>query len=253
MKSNKISYFPFFIVLSIFQACVSHTRPLSIENNYTTQSFPIEDSLFPKASIDFTPFEVAPAYCYKQEFQIKDTFSLLEKHRVGVTDYNLFIHHTDFFVNLENTEENHFHFPLVGARVLSKFGPRNGRQHKGIDLKINRRDTVKAVFDGIVRLAIWMQGYGNVIVVRHYNGLETVYAHNSKHFVRSGDHVKAGTPISLTGATGRATTDHLHFEIRVNGIPINPQHVIDFETQSLLPKRLVFSLDKKGKLKIETV
>ena len=253
MKFDKTIYILFFSILIVVTSCSPRVYTASMEQPPAALVFPISDTLFPKAAIDFTPFEIAPAYCYKQKFQIKDTFSLLERQRVGVTDYNLFIHHTDLFVDLKNTEENNFHFPLVGARVLSKFGPRSGRQHKGIDLKINRRDTVKAAFDGIVRLALWMRGFGNVIVVRHYNGLETVYAHNSKHFVRSGDRVKAGTPISLTGATGRATTDHLHFEIRVNGIPINPQHVIDFETQSLQPKHLVFSLDKKGRIKVETV
>ena len=156
-------------------------------------------------------------------------------------------------MDLCNIEEGTFYFPLQGARVLSRFGPRNGRKHCGIDLKINQQDTVRAAFDGIVRMAAWGRGYGNVIVIRHYNGMETVYAHNTKHFVHSGDRIKAGTPISITGETGRATTDHLHFEVRVNGIPMDPQLLIDFESQTLLDQRLVFSLDEKGKIKIENI
>ena len=223
MKFEKAIYILIFSILAITYSCSTRIHTMYTGQNTPVTLLTMNDTLFPKATIDFTHFEPTPSNCYKEKFQIKDTFSLLEKQRVGITDYNLFVQYTDIFVNLENTGKDYFHFPMAGARVLSKFGPRSGRQHKGIDLKINRRDTVKSAFDGIVRLARWMHGYGNVIVVRHYNGFETVYAHNSKHFVRSGDHVKAGTPISLTGATGRATTDHLHFEIRVNGIPINPQ------------------------------
>ena len=99
----------------------------------------------------------------------------------------------------------------------------------------------------------WSRGYGNVIVIRHYNGLETVYAHNSKHLVHSGDRVTAGMPISLTGETGRATTDHVHFEIRVNGKPVDPALVINFENQALHHKCLVFSPDEKGKIRVESV
>ena len=121
------------------------------------------------------------------------------------------------------------------------------------NLKINRRDTVLSAFDGIVRMTGWSRGYGNVVVVRHYNGLETVYAHNSKHLVRSGDHVKAGTPVSITGETGRATTDHVHFEIRVNGKTIDPALVINLNTQTLLHKRLVFTPTPKGKIQVEAV
>lgn len=134
---------------------------------------------------------------------------------VGYADDQFFVRQPELVLDLADLEEGAFVFPLPGGRVLSPYGRRNGRNHTGIDLKINRRDTVLAAFDGIVRMTGWSRGYGNVVVVRHYNGLETVYAHNSKHLVRSGDHVKAGTPVSITGETGRATTDHVHFEIRV--------------------------------------
>ena len=251
MKLNRVIGFVMSFIL--IYSCSKPLQPISQKPTLSAPISAISDSLLLETSIDFSPFEVSASSCYKPNVQIRDSFTSLEKHRVGITDYAMFIQHTDLFINFEEIEDGTFHFPLMGARVLSKFGRRSGRQHKGIDLKINRRDTVTATFDGIVRIARWIQGYGNVIVIRHYNGLETVYAHNSKHFVHSGDRVKAGTPISLTGTTGRATTDHLHFEIRVNGIPINPQLIIDFENQTLLPKHLVFSLDKKGKLKIETV
>jgi len=215
--------------------------------------FTIPDSLLQKARIDFAIYEVKPAHFYEPALEIRDSFTKLEKQMVGIADYDLFARRPELVLNLENIEEGTFTFPLPGARVLSKFGRRNGRMHTGIDLKVNRRDTVLAAFDGIVRMAGWSRGYGNVIVIRHYNGLETVYAHNTKHLVHSGDPVKAGTPVCITGETGRATTDHVHFEVRINATPIDPQLIIDFENQTLHHKCLVFSLDEKGKIKIETV
>ena len=156
-------------------------------------------------------------------------------------------------LDLKNIPEEAFVFPLPGARLLSPFGRRNGRMHTGMDLKINCQDTVVAAFDGVVRMANWSRGYGNVIVIRHYNGLETVYAHNSKHLVHSGDQITAGPPICLTGETGRATTDHVHFEIRVNGKPIYPTLLINFENQSLHRKCLVFTPEAQGNIRIEIV
>lgn len=215
--------------------------------------FSIPDSLLKASEIDFAFYKTKPAKFYEPQLELRDSFTSLEKHLVGVTDEELFARRPELIVNLENIADGAFVFPLSGARLLSSYGRRNGRMHTGIDLKINRRDTVVAAFDGIVRMAGWSRGYGNVVVVRHYNGLETVYAHNSKHLVRSGDYVNAGSPLCITGETGRATTDHLHFEIRVNGKPIDPNIIIDFNNQSLHHKCLVFSPDEKGKIKIETV
>lgn len=241
------------IVTTGFFSCSRKTTPPSLLTYTPAPIFSIPDSIFKEARLEFALHEVKPARFYEPEMEIRDSFSYLEKHMVGVADKELFTRRPELVVDLGNIKEGTFHFPLPGARVLSRFGSRNGRQHCGIDLKINQRDTVRAAFDGIVRMAGWSRGYGNVIVVRHYNGLETVYAHNTRHFVHSGDRIKAGTPISITGETGRATTDHLHFEVRVNGMPMNPQLLIDFESQTLLDQRLVFSLDEKGKIKIETI
>ncbi|MDE7374503.1 MAG: M23 family metallopeptidase [Odoribacter sp.] len=215
--------------------------------------FNIPDSLFKEARIDFALHEVKPAHFYEPTLEIRDSFTYWEKHFVSASDEDLFARRPELVVNLEDIEEGTFNFPLSGARVLSHFGRRNGRMHQGIDLKINRRDTVTAAFDGIVRMAGWSRGYGNVIVIRHYNGVETLFANNTRHLVHSGDKVKAGTPVSITGETGRATTDHLHFEVRINATPIDPRLLINFESQTLQQKRLVFSLDKQGKIKITTI
>lgn len=242
-----------FLVIAVLCAC-SRQSTIPCQLSHTpTPIFTIPDSLLTQAKIDFAFYKTKPAHFYKPEINVRDSFSYIEKCMVGASDETFFNRCQEIIIDLENLPREAFVFPLPGARLLSSFGQRNGRPHTGMDLKINCRDTVFCAFDGIVRMAGWSRGYGNVIVVRHYNGLETVYAHNSQHLVCSGDHVAAGTPISITGETGRATTDHLHFEIRINGKPINPTLLIDFTTQNLHQKCLVFSSDEKGKIRIETV
>ena len=116
------------------------------------------------------------------------------------------------------------------ARITSKYGPRRRRMHKGIDLKVLKGDTIRAAFNGKVRIkAFERRGYGNYLVVRHPNGLETVYGHLSKSLVDVNDIVRAGDPIALGGNTGRSTGSHLHFETRFLGQAINPADIIDFE------------------------
>ena len=115
-------------------------------------------------------------------------------------------------------------------KVTSKYGPRRRRMHKGIDLKVQIGDTIRAAFDGKVRIRNFeRRGYGNYLVVRHPNGLETVYGHLSKSLVDVNDIVRAGDPIALGGNTGRSTGSHLHFETRFLGQAINPADIIDFE------------------------
>jgi murein DD-endopeptidase MepM/ murein hydrolase activator NlpD len=117
-------------------------------------------------------------------------------------------------------------------RITSKFGPRRRRMHKGIDLKVYTGDTIRSVFSGRVRMVAFdRRGYGKYIVIRHPNGLETVYGHLSKHIIKENDYVKAGAPIGLGGNTGRSTGSHLHFETRFLGQAINPSEIIDFENE----------------------
>lgn len=116
------------------------------------------------------------------------------------------------------------------TRVTSKYGPRRRRMHKGIDLKVQTGDTIYAAFDGRVRIKSFeRRGYGNYLVIRHPNGLETIYGHLSRFIVNVNDYVKAGQPIGYGGNTGRSTGSHLHFETRFLGQPINPAEIIDFE------------------------
>ncbi|UOQ96051.1 M23 family metallopeptidase [Hymenobacter sp. 5317J-9] len=119
--------------------------------------------------------------------------------------------------------------PLVSTPITSGFAFRGYRWHYGMDLDLETGDSVKSVFDGVVRIQAWDGGgYGNYILVRHYNGLETVYGHLSKALVTVGTFVKAGQLIGYGGSTGRSTGSHLHFEVRYQGNPINPVLMYDF-------------------------
>ena len=241
------------IIAVIFCSCSRRTT-IPTQLSYTPPPvFNLPDSLLSDLEIDFAFYQTQPAKFYEPILELRDSFSSVEKHIVGLSHEELFARRQELVLDLKNIPEEAFVFPLPGARLLSPFGRRNGRMHTGMDLKINCQDTVVAAFDGVVRMANWSRGYGNVIVIGHYNGLETVYAHNSKHLVHSGDHITAGTPICLTGETGRATTDHVHFEIRVNGKPIDPTLMIDFENQSLHRKCLVFTPEDQGNIRIEIV
>ena len=132
----------------------------------------------------------------------------------------------------------------VKGRFLSPYGPRGKRNHSGIDIKLNLGDSVKCAFNGKVRVAKSISGYGNVVVVRHYNGLETVYAHLSKIIVKPDDMINAGEIVGLGGRTGRATTTHLHFEIRYLSKSLNPALVISPENYELVTDSLYVADNK---------
>ena len=136
-------------------------------------------------------------------------------------------------------------YPLPGAKVISPYGSRGGRSHSGTDLKTKPNDNILAAFDGEVVFSDNYHGYGNLIRIKHANGLETYYSHNSKNLVKVGDHVKAGDVIALTGRTGRATTEHLHFETRINGQSVNSARFFDHDTHQLRPN----AFSKDGSIK----
>ena len=121
--------------------------------------------------------------------------------------------------------------PTDSTYITDKFGyrPRRGRQHFGLDIRIKTGDTIRAAFDGKVRISRYeRRGYGHYLVIRHPNGLETLYGHLSKKLVAENDIVHAGDPIGLGGNTGRSTGPHLHFETRILGNAINPALMFDF-------------------------
>ncbi|MEI6865909.1 peptidoglycan DD-metalloendopeptidase family protein [Flavicella sp.] len=122
-----------------------------------------------------------------------------------------------------------FTSPILKKKVItSHFGWRNGSAHKGIDIDLHTGDKVVAMLDGKVRYVKWNNGYGNLIIIRHFNGLETVYAHLSKQLVKANDSVKKGQVIGVGGASGNAIGSHLHLEVRFQGTSLNPEYFFDF-------------------------
>lgn len=121
-----------------------------------------------------------------------------------------------------------FFFPVPNGVITSKFGPRGRkhRMHKGIDIDIETGDAIYAAFEGKVRYAMYNQSYGNCVVIRHPNGLETYYAHMEKLHVKSGDYVQAGDYLGAGGNTGHSRGSHLHFEVRFLGVAIDPFTII---------------------------
>lgn len=136
--------------------------------------------------------------------------------------------------------QSKFVMPYKG-QVISKYGPRRGRMHTGTDIRLNSGDTVRNAFDGKVRLAKRFSGYGNLVLVRHNNGLETIYGHLKTIKVKVNDSIKAGDLIGLGGRTGRATCNHLHFETRLFGQPFDSNKYIDFETFNLRSDKIYYA------------
>lgn len=138
-------------------------------------------------------------------------------------------------VLFDSLKEQRWSPPLASIKLTSEFGMRGWRWHHGVDLDLNTGDPVFASFDGVVRIRRYERGgYGNFVVLRHSNGLETLYAHLSKHLVQVGDTVSAGQPIGLGGSTGRSTGPHLHYEVRYNGYAFDPKYIYDFEQGEII-------------------
>ncbi len=168
-------------------------------------------------------FDIASILPFQQAYMIWDTATIHPYHfdLTKMTDTVTLV--------LADHKDCGFAIPVAGY-VTSEFGKRNHtRYHYGIDLKLDRGDTVVAAFDGVVRISEWSSSYGNCIVIRHYNGLETLYGHLSYRNVVPGQVVTAGQLLGLGGTTGHSTGPHLHFEVRYLGQPIDPNTIIDFD------------------------
>ncbi len=134
-----------------------------------------------------------------------------------------------------------FCMPTTSRVLTSNFGARWGRQHKGLDIKVYIGDTIRAAFSGKVRIVKYEgRGYGKYVVIRHYNGLETIYGHMSAQLVEEDQEVRAGDPIGLGGNTGRSTGSHLHFETRLCGVALNPALMFDFKNQDVVDDYYMF-------------
>lgn len=140
--------------------------------------------------------------------------------------------------------------PIPNGHITSPFGLRRWRWHYGSDLRLKTGDSVRVAFDGIIRVAQYdRSGYGHYVLVRHYNGLETLYGHFKKRLAKVGDVVKAGDVIGLGGSTGRSSAPHLHFEVRYEGNAMNPIEVFDFPSNQLVSDTLTITPETFSYLK----
>ncbi len=163
---------------------------------------------------------------------------------------NPFANRRQFTVDFSVYVPRDWHYPFPGARVISPFG--GSRHHAGTDLKTTAgaRDTLYAAFAGVVTLSESRSGYGNLVLIRHANGLETAYGHNRKNLVQQGQWVVAGQPIAIVGRTGRASTEHLHFEMRVDGQAFDSSKIFDHSSHQLRRGKLTFTKHSNGHVKI---
>ena len=222
-----------FFVLGCLVGCRVQTNLPAPQPTEVNASFPKQNIPLPCENFEWLlpePPQVETAHAPRKP--ITERLTDRDRSHVGVKDPKRFAEGNTEIIDLSLIPEEEYAFPLPGAKVISPYGGRR-RHHSGVDIKTKPNDTIVAAFDGLVRMAKPYAAYGNVIVIRHYNGLETVYSHNSKNLVKPGDRVKAGQPIALTGRTGRATTAHLHFETRLNGEHFNPNLVFNFTTRKL--------------------
>ena len=154
---------------------------------------------------------------------------------------NKYAHHETTLPDSFRISLKDFCMPTTNRLVTSNFGARWGRQHKGLDVKVYIGDTIRAAFPGKVRVVRYeARGYGKYVVIRHYNGLETIYGHMSAQLVTEDQEVRAGDPIGLGGNTGRSTGSHLHFETRLCGVALNPALMFDFRNQDVVDDYYMF-------------
>ena len=193
----------------------------------------------------FTPFEKNITDAYFEELNNKLSADTMRVFTEKWSTSKLYPYGDPDLSNMDDTLIFHFRpssfYCSPSDHLYSPFGPRRGRQHKGIDTDLDIGDTLRTAFDGKVRFVKYVSGFGNLVIMRHYNGLETYYAHLSKTLVSPGDLLNAGDVIGLGGETGNALGPHLHFEIRYKDNAFNPEKLIDLENQCLKVTELILT------------
>ncbi len=240
---------------SLFQSKKSNTPPsfnvTDIESSREYTPHPDieinkEDSLIVKEVIDTLPIiEQVDSTKVERDSTIVEKpqfipFTAEQSSKMVITEYKD-VEFDDITIDLR---QGATHYPTEPHHVTSPYGWRRGRMHAGIDLKAYKGENIYAAFDGVVRLAKYYGAYGYCLILRHDNGLETLYGHSSKLLVGVNDHVKAGDVIALGGSTGRSTGAHCHFETRIKGIYFDPNLVIDTKTKTV--KQANLHIAKRG-------
>jgi len=217
------------------------TPPLRVNNQFEPVKQPNPVVASPADTTDVAKGETFPVEV-DEEVQVGDEFvkvasyfsiwntQVIDPYGIDPTDFDGVVD-----IQLYEPPKNRmWSAPLTDGRMTSVFGPRWGRWHSGVDLDLETGDPVYSAFDGIVRVVGFDGGgYGRYVVVRHYNGLETLYGHLSSQSVESGQLVKAGDLIGLGGSTGRSTGSHLHFEVRYEGNPFTPLEIYSFPANTI--------------------
>ena len=147
---------------------------------------------------------------------------------------------------IQITFEDSTYFSPIGRKkvITSRFGWRRGRAHKGIDIDLITGDSLYAMFDGIVRFARYNTGHGRTVIIRHYNGLETVYAHLSRYGVKENDTIRKGEYIGKGGASGNARGSHLHLVVNYKGISIHPEYLFAFDEENSIRSKVIWVTKK---------
>jgi murein DD-endopeptidase MepM/ murein hydrolase activator NlpD len=202
------------------------TRPNTLMREDTFSLFEGEPQLVEVAE----EFELDTTWVKATEYySVWDAYAL-NPYQSDISQFRDTLHITLF----DTVKGQNWSEPVPRSFITSEFGKRGYRWHYGVDLELDTGDSVRAVWDGVVRLTNWDGGgYGNYVLVRHYNGLETLYGHLSDIQCSVGQIVQAGDLLAQGGNTGRSSGPHLHFEIRYQGIPINPMEVFDFNSHNI--------------------
>jgi murein DD-endopeptidase MepM/ murein hydrolase activator NlpD len=218
----------FFILSTILftayaQKVIPENSNVKVQDNQTSDS--LQKAFYIPEDMIFIPADLLYNHFWNNDLLKVQFENLPNKKDTTVLTFN-------------NPAENNFTYPFKG-KLLSPFGYRGSHLHTGLDIKLYTGDPVQCAFDGKVRLAKYYHGYGYTVVVRHYNGLETLYAHLSKINVQVNQDIKSGEVIGLGGSTGRATTSHLHFETRFLTQPFNPEIILDPYNYCLKSDKLI--------------
>lgn len=224
-----------FLMDSLFEADEVEYALINQINLYIVENPPLERKLSPEITIRRrSPYPADEHY---------HDWNTTKPHPYP---FSLFTTDENSEIQLTGNEFGEFAAPLEKIVVTSKYGWRDGRSHRGYDLDLEVWDKVFSMFDGKVRFAGYYGGYGRVVVVRHYNGLESLYAHLHRYKVKVGDEVKAGDVVGLGGSSGHSTGSHLHFEIRYKGIALDPGSFIDINNKKLISDRIYLRKNKYG-------
>ena len=224
-----------FLMDSLFEADEVEYALINQINLYIIENPPLERKITPEVTIR-----------RRSPYPADEVYHMWSTQKPHPYPLSLFSRDQNKEIALTGDDLGNFVSPLEKIVITSRYGWRDGRSHRGYDLDLEVWDKVYSIFDGKVRFAGYYGGYGRVIVVRHYNGLETLYAHLHRYRVKVGDEVKAGDLLGLGGSSGHSTGSHLHLEVRYKGIALDPGSFIDFKKKKLLSDKLYLKKKKYG-------